>query len=360
MQKRTMKSILQKHTFIITGGMALLALLVAMVIGGILILAMGINPIEAYGYFFYGVFGNVYGFGETVNKFTPLLCCALTFSIANKSGFFNLGSEGQLYAGALLSVLVAAQMEGAPMPLAIAACVLAGMFGGALLSAIAGVLRIFFNANELLSTMMLNYNKTYLIALVVSGVLKNPDSSMEQTVPVPEAARLPIMLEGSRLHAGVLIAIVVLVLVSFLRQRTVAGYEMRLSGLNPKAARYAGVNEKRSLIIVILISGALSGLAGSLELMGNQYKLMSGFSNGFGFDGIGIAVMGRHSTVGIFLSAFLFAALRTGTSSMQRGMDVPTPILYILQGVIIIAVIVSNYFVDRIKESLIEGRGQEA
>lgn len=356
MHNQGFKAFLRKRSFLITGGMALIAILLAMLVGGLLILLIGINPILAYRYFFYGAFGNIYGFGETINKFTPLLCCALGFSIANKSGFFNLGGEGQFYAGALCAALVAAHMDGVPTVVGVALPVLAGIAGGALLSSIAGALKILFNANELLSTMMFNYIMQYLIALLVSGALKNPNSSMEQTVPIPDAARLPALIEGSRLHTGFFIAVAALLLVWFLHQRTVLGFEMRLSGTNPKSARYAGVNERRSLIIVILVSGALAGLGGALELQGNQYKLMSGFSNNFGFDGIGIAVMGQYTPVGILLSTLLFAALRVGTGSMQRGVGVPTPILYILQGVIIISVIVSNYFVRRIKDSLTEGR----
>lgn len=356
MHNQGFKAFLRKRSFLITGGMALIAILLAMLVGGLLILLIGIDPILAYRYFFYGAFGNIYGFGETINKFTPLLCCALGFSIANKSGFFNLGGEGQFYAGALCAALTAAHMDGAPAVVGVALPVLAGIAGGALLSSIAGALKILFNANELLSTMMFNYIMQYLIALLVSGAMKNPNSSMEQTVPIPDPARLPALIEGSRLHAGFFIAAAALLLVWFLHQRTVLGFEMRLSGTNPKSARYAGVNERRSLIIVILVSGALAGLGGALELQGNQYKLMSGFSNNFGFDGIGIAVMGQYTPVGIFLSTLLFAALRVGTGSMQRGVGVPTPILYILQGVIIISVIVSNYFVRRIKDSLVEGR----
>lgn len=353
------KAFLRKRSFLITGGMAIIAVLGAMLIGGILILCMGINPIKAYHHFFWGVFGNAYGFGETMNKFTPLLCSAMSFSIAQKSGFFNLGSEGQFTAGALCAILVASNVGGMPSLVSIPLCILAGILGGAVLSTIAGLLRIFFNANELLSTMMLNYIMQYVIALLVSGAMKNPSSNMEQTPPIPDTTKLPIVLGDSRLHAGIFIALAALFLMWFLQQRTVLGFEMRLSGINAKAALYAGVKQQRALIIVIVLCGALAGLGGTLELMGNQYKLMGGFSNGYGFDGIGIAVMGQHHPAGILLSTLLFAAFRTGTASMQRGMGVPTPILYILQGVVIIAVITSNYFVGRIKNALVEGRSLE-
>lgn len=356
MQNRNLANFLHKYRFLVTGGVALLAILMAMLLSGLLILFIGIDPILAYRYFFYGIFGNVYGFGETFNKFIPLLCCALSFSIAQKSGFFNLGCEGQFYMGALGTVLVGLHLTSLPPILHITLAILAGILGGAFLSAVAGVLKIFFRANELLSTMMLNYLMTLFISLLVSGVLKDPKSYMEQTAAIAGNIRLPIILNGSRLHMGIFIALLATLFIWFLQQRTVPGFEMRLSGANPKSARYAGVNARKSLILVIIISGALSGLGGALELLGNQYKLMVGFSNNYGFDAIGIAVMGQYNPIGIILASFLFAALRVGTSSMQRGVGVPLPLLYILQGVIIIAVIVSNYFVRKIMDSMVEGR----
>jgi len=356
MQNRKLANFLQKYHFLVTGGVALLAILMAMLLSGLLILLIGIDPILAYRYFFYGIFGNVYGFGETFNKFIPLLCCALGFSIAQKSGFFNLGCEGQLYMGGLATVLVSLNLTSLPPALHIALAILAGMLGGALLSGIAGVLKIFFRANELLSTMMLNYLMSLFISLLVSGVLKDPKSSMEQTAAIASNIRLPIILNASRLHMGIFIALLATLIIWFLQQRTVPGFEMRLSGANPKSARYAGVNAQRSLILVIIISGALSGLGGALELLGNQYKLTIGFSSNYGFDAIGIAVMGQYTPIGIILASFLFAALRVGTNSMQRGVGVPLPLLYILQGVIIIAVIISNYFVRKIMDSMVEGR----
>jgi len=349
----TLKTSLQKRSnLIITGGIAFFAILLAAVIGGVIIALMGINPGDAYRHFLAGAFGNVYGFGETINKFTPLLCSALAFSIAMKSGFMNIGAEGQFGAGALCAVLVALRMGSVPPGIAIGLTLLVGLVGGAVWASIAGLLRIYFNANELLTTMMLNYVMQFLLALLLHGPLKNPESNMEQTPLIPTTARLPVILDGSRLHLGVFVAIAALVLIWFLQSRTTIGFEMRLSGANEKAALYAGVRQRRALIAVILISGALGGLGGSLELMGNQHKMMEGLTAGFGFDGIGIAVMGQYNPVGMFLTTLLFAALRTGTASMQRGVGVPTPILFIMQGTVIVTVITSKYFVDKINSKV--------
>ena len=356
MQKSKLSVFLQRYKFLISGSVSLLAIIMALLIGAVLIALVGVNPWEAYQYFFQGIFGNLYGFGETLTKFVPLVCSALGFAIAQKSGFFNMGAEGQLYMGGLGAVLIGAYLPEMNAVLHIVLAILAGAVFGALWSTIAGVLKLMFNANELLNTMMLNYIATLLVSLLVSGALKDPNSMMEQTKPVLASARLPIILEGTRLHAGFIIALAVVAAVWFFHQRTVPGFEMRLAGNNNLSARYAGINIKKTLILAILISGGISGMGGALELLGNQYKLLDGFTGGMGFDAIGIAVMGQYHPVGIILSAFLFAALRVGAGAMQRGVGVPLPLVYILQGIIIVSVIVSAYFVRRISDSMVEGR----
>ena len=351
-----MKNFLRKHGSVISLAMALASILFAMIVSSILIAAIGISPIEAFTHFGKGVWGNAYNFGDTVNKFTPMICTALCFAISRNSGFMNVGSEGQVAIGCTASLVVAQMMEGMPMIIAILLPILAGILAGALLSAICGVMKILFGTNELLTTLMFNYIVSLFIQWLVHNPLKNPAGQMEQSAPIPDTAKLPIVLPGSRLHMGVFIALLALILIWFLQQRTIKGFEMRLSGTNGVCARYVGVNEKTTLLLVILIAGALSGLGGALELQGNQYKLMSGISNGFGFDGINIAVMGRFTPVGIFLSSILYAAIRTGCNSMERGCNVPSPMSNIIQGVLVISVMVSTYFAERIRRSLVERR----
>lgn len=354
--KQRMLRLMQKYPFLITILVALVSILAALLIGAVLILVTGRDPILAYRYLGYGVFGNVYGLGETLSKFILLLCCGLGFSVANKSGFFNIGAEGQLYAGALCSVLVGLYVPSLPPVLHITLGLIAGMLGGALLSALPGVMKMKLGTNELLVTMMLNYIMTLVINLLVSGPLKNPDGNMEQTALIAQSARLPVILPGSRLHAGIFVVLIVTFLLWFLQKRTSPGFEMRLAGINMKAARYAGVNISRAFILAVVISGAIPGLGGALEVQGNQYRLLDGLSANAGFDAIGIAVMGQHHPVGIIFSALLFAALRVGANTMQRSVGVPLPIVNILQGVIIIFVTAGNYFVQRVRDAHVEGR----
>lgn len=350
------KNFLRKNSSIITIVMVLAAILVAFIIGAIAVILAGANPFKAYGEFFHGFFGSVYGAGELLNKFIPLLCCALSFSIAVKSGYVNLGMEGQFAIGSLTACVVALAIKETNPVIGIIIPLVAGILGGALISLLCGVMRIWMNANELLTTLMFNYIIQYFVSWMVAGPLKNPAGNMEQSPAIPASSKLPIILNGSRLYLGIVIVILVLIFIWFLQKKTTTGFAMRLSGLNAKCARYAGVDQRKSLLLVIAISGAIAGLGGSMELLGNQYKMMSGISNGFGFDGIGIAVIGQHTPLGMFLSALLFGALRVGTQSMQRGSNVPVPILNILQGAIVIAVIASSYFINRFRESLVERR----
>ncbi|MEL7609844.1 MAG: ABC transporter permease [Bacillota bacterium] len=353
---KSLQAIRKMPTFLVSTIVSLLAIVFALLVGAVLIALTGVDPWLAYWHFFYGIFGTLYGMGETLSKFVPMLFCALGFSLAQKSGFFNMGGEGQLYCGAICAVLVGAYLPGITPAVHIALAILAGFLGGALCCAIAGAMKIFFRSSELLNTMMLNYIVTLLVAVLVSGALKDPAGMMNQTKATLESAKLPIIFPGTRLHAGFIIVIVITVAVWFFFQRTTPGFEMRLSGINPKAANYAGVNARKTLMLAIVISGGLAGMGGAIELIGNQYRLLEGFSSGYGFDAIGIAVMGQYHPVGIALSAFLFAAMRVGAGAMQRGVGVPLPLVSILQGIIIVSVIVSAYYVRKVSETVVGGR----
>lgn len=350
-----MRALLRKHDAFITLFMVLAAVLFGLLVCGVLIAAIGINPFRAYAVFVKGIFGTRYGFGEMVNKFTPLLCTALGFSIAQRTGFFNVDGEGQVAVGALVSLLVAQHTGGMPAPAAILLPILCGMAAGAAACALCGALKIWFGAEELLTLLMLNYIIKFFIQWLLAGPIKNPNGMMEQSAPIPDVAKLPSILPESRLHLGVVIALLALFAIWYLQWHTVAGYEMRLSGANPTCARYVGVKEKRALMTVILISGAMAGLSGAMELQGNQYRLMSDISNNFGFDGIGIAILGRHKPAGIFFAAIVFAMIRIGTASMQRGCEVPVPMINIMQGIIVVAVLISYFFGDKLRLALLKG-----
>lgn len=335
---------------------SIFAIILALFIGGILIALAGINPWEAVTYLIKGSFGNRYGFGETLTRFVPLLFSSLSFAIAHKSGFFNVGAEGQLLMGAVGGVLVGAYVTGLNPVLHVILCILCGVLFGAIWAGIAGLLKIFLGADELINTMMLNYVALLLVDFLIQGPLKSPDSYLFVSATILPSAKLPIILSKTPLHLGFIISLVVTAAVFYLVYRTPIGFQMRTVGANRKAASYAGINIVWATIIALITTGGLAGMGGALELMGAQFKIVNGFSAGYGYDGIGVAVMGRYNPIGIILATLLFAVIRVGMGAMQRGAGVPFPLLNVIQGLIIVFVIASGYLTNKLSETVIGGR----
>ena len=346
----------RKNMGLISVLISILAIIAALVIGAGLIALAGINPIKAYGFMVKGAFGTMYGFGETLTRFIPIAFTGLAFSVAYKSGYFNIGAEGQLYMGGLGAVLAGIYLKDLPPVLHISISLLAGFVFGALWAQIAGILKVTIGANEMINTMMLNYVATLFIQYLVNGPLKDPNSHNYQSAPVLASAKLPVILPKTHLHLGFILALVAAYGVYYFLWRTPIGFSLRTIGANPRAAAYAGISIVKGTIIAVAVSGGLAGLGGATEVLGSQYKMISGFSPGFGWDGVGIAVMGQNNPVGIVLSALLFAVIRVGAGAMQRGIGVPSPLLSVIQGLIIILVVASAYFTRKITTTVIGGR----
>ncbi len=341
---------------IISTLISILAIGFALLIGGILIAIAGINPWEAITYLIKGSFGNRYGFGETLTRFVPLLFCSLSFAIAHKSGFFNVGAEGQLLMGAVGALLVGAYIEGLNPILHVILCILAGIVFGAIWVGIAGILKIVLGADELINTIMLNYVAILLVDFLIHGPMKSPDSFLYVSPTILPGAKLPIILPKTPLHLGFIISLLVTAGIFYLIYKTPIGFQMRSVGANRKAAAYAGINLVWATVIALITTGGLAGMGGAMELMGTQFKIINGFSAGYGYDGIGVAVMGRYNPIGIILAALLFAVIRVGMGAMQRGAGVPFPLLNVIQGLIIVFVIASGYLTNKLSETVIGGR----
>lgn len=336
--------------------MPVLAIVAALLIGAVLIAIAGINPWQAYGYMLAGSFGALYGFGETLTRFVPLVFAGLGFSIAYKAGFFNVGGEGQLIVGAIGASIVGVFLRDLPAPVHVPLTMLAGFLAGALWAYVAGLLKITLGSDALINTMMLNYIAVLMIDLLVEGSLKDPNSLMDQTAAISQTARLPYIIPGTRLHLGVVFALLGAYGFYFFLWRTPLGYQLRTVGSNTGAAAYAGMNIVAVMSVAVMLSGGLAGLGGAVELMGSQHRYMHGFSPGYGFDGIGVAVMGRHHPVGIVLASLLFAVIRVGTGAMQRGIGVPLPLLSVIHGLIIIFVVGSSYLTNKMALAVVGGR----
>ena len=315
----------------------IIAILMAFLVGAVVLLVTGYNPIDAYAAMLRGAFGDVFRVGQTLTQATPILFTALAFLFSFKSGLFNIGAEGQFLAGAFASTLVGISFQNLPAPLHVLLALVAGAVAGGLWGLIPAVLKTRFGAHEVITTMMLSYVALYLTSYMVNYPFKAP-GWVSQTVMIAESARLPRLLQGAQLSASIIIALALVLLTRFILNRTILGYEIRATGLNPSAAENAGINVKRGMILALVVSGAMAGLGGSGEIMGVHRRFIDGFSPGYGWDGLAVALVGGLSPVGALLAAILFGALRSGGMVMTRVTGVPLDIVFLLQALVILFV----------------------
>lgn len=333
----------------------IISILLAFLVGSIIIISEGKNPLDAYIHLFRGAFGTITSLGETIAKSTSLIFTGLAATFAYRCGMFNLGGEGQFIMGAVAAAWVSQFLPANAGVLGTFLCLAAGILLGALWGAIPGLLKTMRNINEMIVSIFLNYIATLFMEYLFTGPMKEPN--IPQTAPVPESMKLFRFLGGSRAHIGFFIALLVALAVWFFLFRTYRGFSLRAVGSNPRAAGVSGYNVKRIIVFAFMISGAIAGLGGATELIGISYRLQPGFAQGFGFDGVAVALIGQLHPVGVVLIGILFAALKTGTNAMQIVTGIPTSVVDIIQATIIIFAIASSaitmlpkfqYFINKI------------
>jgi simple sugar transport system permease protein len=315
----------------------ILAIFTAMVVSSLVMVVSGTNPIEAYLALGEGAFGTRTAVIETLIKATPFILAGLGIALAFRGGLFNIGMEGQLFVGSVFAVVIGYSFE-LPAGIHLIVALMGGMVGGALWAAIPGYLKARTGAHEVITTIMTNFIALRVInwAVGVDGPLRAPRTVVPETPAVLETARLPLLIADTRLHSGILLALAAAVLVYWLLWRTVIGFEIRTVGANPSAARYAGINVELNIVRTMMISGALGGLAGAIQVLGlAPYNFTTGFNVGYGFDSIAVAVLGSIHPFGVTLAALLFGGMDAGARLMQLRTKVPVDIITIVQGLIL-------------------------
>ncbi|MFH1821038.1 MAG: ABC transporter permease [Methanobacteriota archaeon] len=315
----------------------------ALLLGAVFISISGHDPIAAYGALFVEAFGSVNGIADTLVKASPLLLTGVGIAIAFKSSIWSIGAEGQLLMGALAAVWMGLTFTGVPGILLIPLAIVVSFLAGALWAMVAGVLKAKVGVSEIITTLMLNSIAYYFLLYLVSGPMKTPDVGYNQTRVITQAAFLPALIQDTRLHAGVFIAIAAAILVYVLIQRTSLGYKIKAVGYGPRAAKYAGISISRNILIVMFLSGGLAGLAGMGEVLGVHHLLMLDISPGYGYTAILVALLARLNPIATIASAFLFAGLLNGSVAMQRGAGVPSSLVLIIQALVVIFVLASEY-----------------
>jgi len=322
---------------------AALSVALALLIGALFLLASGRDPIAAYSSLLSGAFGSPARLAETFVKMTPFLILAISVSISFRCGVWNIGAEGQLILGAIASFWVALVFKSLHPALLLPLTLVAGVTGGALYSGIAGALKAYFNANEVITTSMLNFIAVYLLAFMVNGPLKDPEGfNFPQSQLLPEALHLPRLLTGSRLNVAFIISLL-LVVGAILFWRSTLGFRTEIVGASRRVAAHAGLNVNRTVILVSLITGGVAGLAGWGEIFGIHYRLIEAIAVGMGSMAIVVALLGELNPVGMVVSAFLFAALVVGGNAMERSAGVPFALVDVINGSIILIVLARSY-----------------
>ena len=281
-----------------------------------------------------GSVGSVAAWTATLRESAPLLITGLAVALAFRGGIWNIGAEGQLLAGALCATVVATRLcVGAPALLLVPAVALAGALGGALFGGIAGGLRAARGVSEVISTILLNFVASCLVALAIHGPLQEASRAYPKSDPFPAEAMLPAL---GRVHAGLLVALLLALLAQALVFRTPFGFRLRAVGLAPTAARFAGISPERMALWTLVLSGALAGLAGAFEVAGVTGQLYEGLSAGTGYTAIAVALLARLQPLWVIPSALLFGALEAGAAAMQREAGVPAVVTQVVQGGVIL------------------------
>ncbi|MFZ2057110.1 MAG: ABC transporter permease [Acidimicrobiales bacterium] len=331
-----------------------LSLVAALLLGAVMMLALGANPITGYNALIVGAFDGSYALGSTAVKAAPLLLVAVGICVAFRANVFNIGGEGQLAMGGLASSATALALPHLPSIELIPLVLLAGAAGGAVWGAIPGAFKAYFNVNEILSTIMLNLVAVQIMNWLLAGPMvdKTQNSTyglIPETRLLPQSSWLPILIPNTQLHLGVLVAVIVAMGVWVLLYRTSFGFRIQAVGLSRDASRYAGMPVKRTMTLAMTISGAMCGLAGALLVFGSISHRMvtdgslTGFTGSDGFNGIVVALFGALNPLWTIISAFLFGGLLVGGDALQVATGVPADMVTALEGLVVVFVVSLEY-----------------
>jgi simple sugar transport system permease protein len=345
-----------------------IATLAALAVGAVVLLLLGASPLEAYAAMLEGAFGSKNALADTLVKATPLLLVGLGICIAFRGGVINIGGEGQLVVGAVSATLLGLSFPDAPGWMVIPSALVVGFLAGAIWGGIPGLLKAYFNVNEILSTIMMNQIAVQGMNYLLRGPMIDP-VQLEAASKIPQTARLAKVFDlprlvPTRLHLGAALAVLIAFLVYIFLWRTTTGYRIRAVGLNPDASRYAGIPVKRYIVLALLLSGAFAGLAGATQVFGVHHRMFTdgsatGFTGGAGFNGIVAALFGQLHPIGTIPASFLFGALLVGANKMQRAVQVPSAFITALNGLVVVFVVSSEFWRRRRARERLKEAGEQ-
>lgn len=322
---------------------AFLSVLVCTVLSGIIITLMGENPFTVYEQLFKSAFVGNFNLGTTIEKFVPLLLTGLAFIVSSRVGVFNVGVEGELYLGAITAAYVGYTFKGLHPLIHIFLCIFFAILVGSLWAFIPGFLKAYYKVNEVCVTILMNYVAIHITSYLVSGPLSGK-TGISQTKPIEKSAALLKILKPSRANVGIFIAITVCIFVYYLLKKTKLGFQIRSTGMNPFFSDYVGIQSKKIMVTGMMLSGAIGGLTGAIEVMGIYGVFLDNFSSNIAFDGMLAALIAKGSIVALpFLSLFI-AALKTGSLGLERNTGIPKSLIDVIIALFILLVTMEKLF----------------
>ncbi len=320
--------------------LSVLAVLLAFALTAVLIAISGKNPLIAYWALLKGAVGSIDRIAFGLNRSTPYILAGVGIALCFRAKVINIGAEGQIAVGGLAATWVALYFAHLPLVL-IPAALAAGAFCGAAWAGVAAVIRLKRGVHEVLTTLLLNFVGLLLVSDVLHGEMGEPGAGFPQSPLLEKSAWLPKLLPETDLHIGIIIAVLVVVVGHAVLWRTTFGFRLRLLGASDSAAAYAGVSFSRCTFAVMLIAGALAGVAGGIEVLGVHYRLIEGFSLGFGFNAVAVALLGAANPIAVLPAGLFLGFLEAGALAMQREVGVPSSLVFVIQGLTMVIVLSS-------------------
>jgi ABC-type uncharacterized transport system permease subunit len=330
----------------------ILAILVTFVLTAILILMARANPFQAYYYFLIDPLSSQVSAIEVLVKSTPLLLTGASVTFAFAAGYWNIGAEGQLLAGAIVAAWLGMVLKGVPPVPSILLMIVGGFAGGVLWALIPALLKVRLAVDEVVTTLLMNTVILFLISFLLNGAWRDPISGWPQSPTILPNTVFPKLVPQSRLHLGFLIAWIVIGVLWVILRRTPLGLKMRAIGLSKEAARFAGVPVERTMLIAALVSGGIAGLAGAGEVAGIHFHLIEALSSGYGYTGIIVATLGGLNPLGVSLAALFIGLIETGAQSVSRSLGVPIYLGNVVEAVLLLVtlsmLILQNFRLKRV------------
>lgn len=338
--------------FLLASSRPIFSVIMAFLVSGVIILIQGINPIDAFSAIIRGAFGNIGSIANTCVRATPLLIGALGMTLGIRGGIFNVGAEGQLYIGAAAATTVGLLPLPVPSWLHITLSLIAGILGGSLFAVLPAFLKAYRGISEIVVTIMLNFVGIYFVSYLIHepNLIGKADASYAQSRDILPSAALPVLIKGTSLHFGIIIAVVLALILFSVLKYSRFGYRTRMVGANPEAAHYVGVNVKRSIFTTFLMVGGFSGLMGAVEILGFKHSIFDYFSGGLGYDTVAVSLLGGVNPLGVIVSAFFFGSLRAGGNLMQQTVGVSTYMVQVIQALVVLFIVGIGFMKPRIRK----------